>query len=250
MIVDILVLIVLAISAIIAFVRGFIRELLTIVGVLGGFFAAYYGGPVVLPMMEGWLGVNPEAEEPQRLFDIIPYAYVAATMAYGGVFIIVVIILSVLSHFIAEGAKTIGLGPIDRLLGIAFGALRGVLLLGILYLPVHLTIEEKTVDEWFQGSKSHHYIKLTADALANLLPDGAREGIESAVEDGTESAANANEIRGTLERLELLKNEQQNGAAPSGEAEPENGAGYNQNQRNEMDQLFENLNRGEGLGGR
>ena len=65
MIVDILVLAVLLISALIAFLRGFIREVLTITGVVGGLAAAYFGGPLLAPLMRGWLGVQ-EGVEPNK----------------------------------------------------------------------------------------------------------------------------------------------------------------------------------------
>ena len=45
MIIDVIALIVLLISAIIAFLRGSIREILTITGVIGGFAGAVAGGP-------------------------------------------------------------------------------------------------------------------------------------------------------------------------------------------------------------
>lgn len=242
MIVDVLVLIVLALSALIAFLRGFIREVLTIVGVLGGMIAAYHFGPVLLPLMEGWLGIDPAAEEPQRLFDIIPYTYVAQFLAYGSVFLVVVIILSIISHMIAEAVKSIGLGAIDRSFGVVFGIVRGILLLGILYLPVHLTIEEKTVDGWFAESRTHVYIKKTADIIAGYLPEDAKDSIEKQVEDSAGEQNTENAVRGTLERLDLLNK----GNTPD-DAQPEapQEKGYKENQRNEMDSLFENLNKGE-----
>lgn len=250
MIIDILVLIVLALSALIAFLRGFIREVLTIVGVLGGLIAAYYGGPVLLPLMESWLGVDPNAdpEDVKRLFDIIPYTYVAQFLAYGSVFVIVVIILSIISHMIAEGARSIGLGAVDRSFGVVFGLLRGILLLGILYLPVHLTIDQNTVNGWFEGSRTHVYIQTTAEAIAEYLPEEAKQGIQNQTEDAVDAAedSNDNEVRGTLQRLDLLN--RQNNDTPEQPALPEE-KGYQENQRNEMDQLFENFNNSEGSEG-
>ena len=49
MILDILVTAVLLVSAIIAFFRGLILEVLTILGVVGGLAAAYFGGPIFSP---------------------------------------------------------------------------------------------------------------------------------------------------------------------------------------------------------
>lgn len=251
MIIDILVLIVLALSALIAFLRGFIREVLTIVGVLGGLIAAYHGGPVLLPLMEGWLGVDPNAEEPQRLFDIIPYTYVAQFLAYGSVFVIVVVILSIISHMIAEAVKSIGLGAVDRSFGVVFGLLRGILLLGILYLPVHLTIDDKTVDEWFDGSRTHVYIKATAEAISQYLPEEAKESLEKQIEDGAaEAEEGGNAVRGTLERLDLLNGQNKDNETDGTQQELPQEKGYQENQRNEMDKLFENLNKGESSEGR
>jgi len=246
MLVDIIALVIVLISTIIAFLRGFIREVLTIVGVVGALVASYHVGPLLLPVMEGWLGVDPNAEpeDVKRLFDIIPYTYVAQFLAYGLVFLIVVIILSIISHMIAEGVRSIGLGAVDRSFGVIFGLLRGILLLGILYLPVHLTIEQKTVDRWFEESRMHVYIKATAEAIADYLPEEAKEGIERQTEDAVDAAGESdnNEVRGTLQRLDLLNGKNRQEAQP--ETVPEE-KGYQENQRNEMDQLFENFNNNE-----
>ena len=139
---DIFIIIVVLISAGVAFFRGLIREVLTIAGVIGGLAAAVLFGGSLIPMMEGFLGVG-ESEETKKLFDIIPYEYIAIALAYGAVFLGVIIGLSILSHFLTKAAASIGLGPIDRTLGIAFGIARAVLLLGVLYLPVHLMFSDK-----------------------------------------------------------------------------------------------------------
>ena len=230
MIVDILVLAVLLISALIAFLRGFIREVLTITGVVGGLAAAYFGGPLLQPQMRTWLGVEPDIE-PQRLFGILPYDIVADALSYGLIFIVVVIVLSVLSHFLAEGAKNIGLGAVDRTLGFVFGLLRGIILLGLLYLPVHLFIDEESKAAWFGSSKTHLYLEQTAGAIAEFIP-------ESAVEDAEEDLKivdEANKTRKQLEEINVLKRE--------GEQSPvedvQKNEGYSEEFREQMDKLFE-----------
>lgn len=239
MIVDILVLIVIALSALIAFLRGFIREVFTIINVIGALAAAYYCGGMLLPYMQGWLGVDPEAEEQQRLFDLIPYTIIAQALSYGAVFIVVIIILSIISHFLAETVKSIGLGAIDRTLGVIFGIVRGVLLIGLLYLPVHLaysgTEEEKEVKEWFDGSKSYIYIKSTSNLIADFVPEDAKKAIERHVEEGSEAAEESG-VRETLKNMELL---------PKTDKDNETGdekKGYTPEFREEMDRLFEQKN--------
>lgn len=231
MVVDILALAVLLISAAIAFIRGFIREVLTIFGTVGAAAAAYFGGPKFVPLAQGWLGVVPD-EEPKRLFDVVPYDLLGTICAYGGIFIFVIIALSIISHFMAETAKAMGMGPVDRTLGVIFGGVRGLLLLGLMYLPVHLMVAPETKESWFEGSKTHFYIEKTATVMANFLPESTLKDMEEKVEDQTAS---------TREKLEGLNLLQKQGARPAADEQNQNKAapGYSEEFRDDMDRLFE-----------
>src|SRR3989344_691188 len=109
MFVDVVILGVLIVSAVFAFLRGFIREVLTILGVVGGLAASLSFGKQLIPMMSNWIGVDKDAKEPQTLFDILPYTVLAEVLAYGSIFLIVVIVLSLISGLLAKWARTIGL---------------------------------------------------------------------------------------------------------------------------------------------
>jgi membrane protein required for colicin V production len=236
MIVDIIVLAVLLVSAAIAFLRGFIREVLTILGVVGGVAAAYAFGPYLEPHMDGWLGIV-EGEEPKKLFDMLPYTILSDILTYGSIFIVVVIVLSVLSHVIAESARAIGLGPVDRTFGVVFGVARGLVLLALLYLPVHLFVDKETKVRWFEGSRMHVYIEQTAGVLATFIPEDAIKKIEEDKKKFDES----NGARQKLEKIDLLPG-QQPAEEQNGEQQPapgQNGGGYNDEFRQKMDELFE-----------
>ncbi|MDH5722270.1 MAG: CvpA family protein [Alphaproteobacteria bacterium] len=241
MIVDVLVISVILISAIISFLRGFIREILTIFGIGGGIIAAYIGGPMFIPTVQGWLGVDPKAEEPQKLMDMVPMTMIADIMAYGGLFIVFVIILSIISHFIAEGAKNIGLGALDRTLGVVFGIARGVVLLGLLYLPVYYLVDEKQKEEWkwFKDSKSFIYLETTAEVIAGFIPKGTEENIHQELEKPENSLA-----REALENMDLLKKNEdsegdQNPQPDDSQETQKNTDGYPEEFRNKMDELIE-----------
>ena len=179
MIWDIVVIVTLLISAILAFFRGFVREVLTIVGVVGGLGGAYYGGPHAIPFFRSLFGIGAEAsktgngekaEGSGKLFDLIPYELIADGLAYGSIFVVIVVVLSVISHILASFTQNAGLGIIDRSLGVVFGIVRGVVLLGLVYLPVHTFAEVEAKKEWFDGSRSIIYVELTADALSEFFP--------------------------------------------------------------------------------
>ncbi|MFA5593311.1 MAG: CvpA family protein [Micavibrio sp.] len=220
MIIDIIVGIIVLASALIAFMRGFIREILTIAGVVGGILAAIFFGPALAPTVRGWFG----AGEGRKLFDIIPVEIAADATTYGVIFIAVVILISVVSHFTAGAAKAIGLGPIDRTLGVIFGVIRALVLLGLVYLPFHLLMNESRKEEFFSGSATHYYIEKIAGAMASYLPDSEE------VEDKTGDA-----IKKKLEEQNLLGGGRAK-SPPAGEAPKEEG--YKEEQREKLEELF------------
>lgn len=225
MIIDLIVAIVVIASALISFMRGFIREVLTIAGVVGGLLAAVFLGPVLAPSVRGWFGANDE--DPKKIFDIIPVEIAADITTYGAIFILVVIVLSVISHFISGAAKAVGLGPVDRTLGVFFGVARALILLGLVYLPFHLLMDQDRKTEIFGNSNTHYIIEKISAAMAGYLPDA----------DETKKDME-NEVKKRLEDQNLL-----GGAAKKVEPEPdaasEGGAGYDAKEREKLDELFE-----------
>jgi membrane protein required for colicin V production len=231
MIIDIVVGAVVLISAAISFLRGAIRELLTIAGVIGGLFAAMAFAPSLSPIFRDWLGVS-DSGEPAKLFDIIPMSIVADICAYASIFIIVVIIISVISHFTSASIKAMGLGPVDRTLGVIFGIVRAVVLLALLYLPFHLLMDENAKAKYFSDSKTHTYIEKTAEFIVQFLPSNAEMKNKS-------SEIMQGGIRKKLFENDILYNKDAKPEAePETEKEPEE-SGYKDENRSELNELFE-----------
>lgn len=236
MIVDIIVGVVVLLSAIIAFLRGFIREVLTIAGVVGGLLAAVFLGPKLAPLFRDWFGVEEGDDKPAKLFDIIPVDIAADVTAYAMVFVIVVIAISVLSHFISGAVKAMGLGPIDRTLGVLFGVARGIVLLGLFYLPFHLMMNKDTKQDLFKDSRTHYFIEDVSEALVGFLPDSGEVG-DAAQKKG-------DEFKDRLLKQNLLPADDKNKAKPAeSKAEPEKTPaqqnGYDKTERTEIDRLFD-----------
>lgn len=227
MILDVIVAVILLISVFIAFLRGFIREVLTIFGIGGGILAAYIGGPLLLPYMNGWLGVAGGGDA-DMLFSIIPYEYLSYALSYGAVFIVFVIFLSIVSHFLAECAKNLGLGALDRTLGAVFGIVRGVLVLGLLYLPLfYLVNDEAQKEEWFAGSKSQIYLEMTSAWIDGFIPKTVEENLE----EGIEKVKGLSLMGKKLEEMDVLKS--------TSEKTEEKKDGYTSEFRDDMDKMFE-----------
>lgn len=239
LILDFIVIAALLVSAVIAFLRGFIREVLTIFGVIGGLLAAYFAGPLLSPVIAGWLGVSEDGET-QHLFGILPYPVLADILAYGAVFIVVVLVLSIISHFLSGWAKAVGLGALDRTFGVLFGIARGVVMLALFYLPFYLLVDVETRNEWFAGSKTVFYVDSAAGFIAEIMPDSMASDMEEKVEKQKEAINEkmAEDIRERLQELDVLQNGD-NKDQPMTQEELKTPDGYRDKERENMDKLIE-----------
>lgn len=238
MLIDAIILGVLLVSAVFAFLRGFIRETLTILGVVGGLAASLAFGKQLVPLMRQWLGVDENAKDPQMLAGVVPYTVLADVLAYGSIFLVVVIVLSVISNLLAKWARTIGLGPIDRTLGVLFGIARGMLVLAVLYLLPYLLFTEDARKEWFKGSRTIVYIEMTSAWLSEFLPDSVKNTTPSAAADSASTMAKA--TRDKLKDLELLNSDE-----PKKETTSPAEDGYEIEQRQNMQELIQDQSDGQ-----
>lgn len=101
-----------------AWMRGFMRELLSI----GSWIAAGFATLLGLPLARRY------AEE--KIGDPL-FADIAAGVA---IFVVTLIICSIIGHFIAKRVQGSMLGPVDRSLGLLFGVVRGALIVSALAL--------------------------------------------------------------------------------------------------------------------
>ena len=238
MILDIIAGLIMLASILIAILRGFIREVLTILGLVGGAVAAYIGGPLLSPLYQSWMGVTEGQEEAEKLLDMVPYSLVAEVLAYATVFIVFVILLSILSHFLAESVKSLGLGAVDRTLGMVFGIVRGVLFLGLLYLPIYYLAGDEQKEDWafLQNSKSRVYLEATSEWISGFIPVN-EDDIN--FEETNETATAVNDARKKLEDMNLLQKSGSELQDPNGQKQKD---GYSDESRSEMDKLIEDVN--------
>jgi membrane protein required for colicin V production len=141
---------VLALSAILAFFRGFVREVMGVGAWIGAIIVAFWFAPFVEPKFEQWI----HAKE------------IADPAAIAVVFVIALIVFSVISGWVGALVRGSVLGGVDRTLGILFGLARGAALLVFCYVAAGLVT---TPQDWPQPIRD-----------ARLLPyvyDGARQAV-------------------------------------------------------------------------
>lgn len=121
--VDIVILAVLAVSALLAFLRGFVHEVLHIGAWVGAAIVGFWGYPLARPRFATWLaslGVN----------------NVDAVNAITGaaLFLVTLFVLMLLCRWIGALVRASVLGGVDRSLGLVFGIARGAVLVVAAYI--------------------------------------------------------------------------------------------------------------------
>jgi len=236
LILDVVVVAIIFISSIVAFLRGLVREVLTILGLSGAGVAALTLGPSFVDGIQGWLTAGIDDVDGSRLWGFIPYDIAASVFAYAGVFVITLVTFSILSHWIAKSVHAIGLGPVDRSLGVVFGILRGLFLIGLLYLPFYILMDEKEKDDWFGASNTYSYVEYLSESMVGFMPESWNRSSETNDDDDVDPLGDLtgeNDI-GTDEGAAEEENE--------GKAQPKTkpAAGYDDIQRQAIDVLIQN----------
>ena len=104
---------ILIISALIGLMRGFVKEILSLIAWGVAAYAA-------------WMLAEPVAKDyVSRVFNDEKIAYIAAL---GAIFIGTLFLIGVVNLLISQVLKMTGLGFLDRLLGLILGTVRGVLI--------------------------------------------------------------------------------------------------------------------------
>ena len=152
--IDIIIAVALATSIIVGFVRGFVKEAISIATLLVAIWGALYFGPVVGEFSESWLG----AAELRVWFGRIL------------VFAIVLSVGGLLGWGVSKLVRLSVLSGIDRLLGSAFGALRGILLVALLVIGGQFSGFDN--DEWWLQSKLLPHFEVVADWIKVMAPVG------------------------------------------------------------------------------
>ncbi|MGH6639037.1 MAG: CvpA family protein [Polaromonas sp.] len=132
--------------------RGLVYEVLSVLGWVVSFFAAQWFAPQVaarLPLQS--------ASEPVRYAAAFVLVFIAAVFAAG-----------LLAFLLKKLVDAIGLRPVDRTLGAAFGLLRGVILLLAATVVMDMTALKSS--DWWRESKGAAVLTATLKGLKPVLP--------------------------------------------------------------------------------
>jgi membrane protein required for colicin V production len=215
---DLVVLTVIALSAIFAFARGFVREALSIVAWVGAAAITYVGFNHVYAAVARFVATP-------LLADLI---------AGAGLFVISLIVLAILTSYVARFVQSSALSPIDRTLGLIFGVARGVLLVSLAYLVFDIALPLNDRPIWVSQAKSQPFLVQGADMLRSALPEGLQVKSAAAADDAQRAIERATDAQKAMRALSSPA------ASTPAKAGQEQAPAYKAGDRREMDRLIEN----------
>ena len=159
---DGLLLLVMVASAILAFLRGFVREFLGVAAWIGAALAGFALRDHLTPLMDGTIEPN----------------WVADGVAVGGVFLLVLVALKLIIHALAGSVQRSPLGGVDRSLGALFGLARGGFIAVLAYVLAGLFVPQ--VERWpeaFREARALPYVVEGARWVVGRMPEEYRPRI-------------------------------------------------------------------------
>lgn len=142
-------------SAVLAMVRGFSREVLSIASWVGSVAAAYYLYPLLLPYAKNYTADD----------------RIALAASVGIVFLVALIVITFITTKIADFIIDSRIGALDRTLGFLFGAARGVLLLVVALAFWNWLVGAQAQPEWVKNAKSKPFMDSLVVRLVAALPE-------------------------------------------------------------------------------
>jgi membrane protein required for colicin V production len=151
------------ISAFLAMLRGFTREVLAIASWGAAAVAAFYfwRSPYFHPLVVDYIKTNIKADLNEN---------VAGGIAAAAVFLVTLIIVWLITIKLSDWILDSKVGPLDRSLGFLFGAVRGLLLCVIAFLFFNWLVPAQTQPNWVKTARLRPLLQATGEQLIAALP--------------------------------------------------------------------------------
>ncbi len=154
-ILDLVLLGVMLISGLLAMVRGFMREILSIAAWGTAALVTLYAYGKLLPTAKAYFNNDT----------------VASLVVIAGVFVGTLIVVSIITVRISDMILDSRIGALDRTLGFLFGLARGLLIMVVAFMFFSWLVPDKQRPDWVTGAKSRTVLDGTGEWLLSLLPD-------------------------------------------------------------------------------
>ena len=207
----------LLVSALLAFARGFVREVFAVFGWIAAIFATIYGVAHAKPIAERFL-------EPEWL---------AGAAAGAGLFLVTLIVATIIAGAIARRIRASQLGPLDRSLGFLFGLARGAVIVCLAFLVLQRVYPGEDQPAWLSEARARPLVETGALLLLSLAPEEVRRQAAATVDEARATARDAAKAKDLYEKLASPPPAREKAAGAAGDM------GYKNADRNELERLLE-----------
>lgn len=149
--VDYLILAIIIVSALISLLRGFLREVVSLLTWIVGF----------------WVALR-FARQVGDIFGFVHNPSVRVIIGFVLLFVIILIVGAVINFFIGKVVEKTGVGATDRALGMIFGLIRGVVVVVVLVLVAQFTVLPQA--RWWNESRLIPYAESVSSWMRHALP--------------------------------------------------------------------------------
>lgn len=175
-------------SCLFAFFRGFVKEVLSLIGWIGAAAVTVYFFPAAAQSLQ------PHFAKP----------VIAAITATTGLYLLSLMGFAIINSVIIKILKSgSGMGMLDNILGLIFGALRGVLIISIAFFMLSLAMPEDDSPLWLKQAKTRPYVEQTTLMLVKIAPDYLQELANLQKKSGEQIQQSADEFNETVDNMEI-----------------------------------------------
>lgn len=146
------------ISGVLAMIRGFSREMLSIGSWVAAAAAAFFFYSYLTPYVAPYTA------------QITSSKMIADVAAAGIIFAITLLVVSLITMKLADFIVDSRIGALDRTLGFVFGAVRGALLVAVGLLFYNWLVPDSQ-PKWIAEAKSKPMLESIGDSIVAFLPD-------------------------------------------------------------------------------
>ncbi|MEZ5825785.1 MAG: CvpA family protein [Geminicoccaceae bacterium] len=169
---DMGVILVVGLSALLSLMRGGVREIFNLASWVGALAVALYAFAQFRPMV----------------MDAVKNDLIADIGTAFLVFFVPLVVFKLIGGMIASGIAGSALGPLDRLLGLAFGFARGALIICAGYLIAGELMPRDQFPEWVKNGVTRPQVEQGADWIAQYVPDDILARSQEAMADTLDKA--------------------------------------------------------------
>ena len=155
---DILVLTLVAIGALLGFRRGFVAEALSLVAWAAAIAAVKFGHGPVTDILHGFMSSDSGA----------------SVLALVLLFAVTFVVVKIVAQRMGDRTRRSILGPFDRMLGLGFGVLKGLLGSTLIFMAAAfasdmIRAEGQPRPEWMVEARTYPLLRAGSDAIVNLV---------------------------------------------------------------------------------